>query len=171
MFFKCLVLPFSWRGNTEKNFDLILLSSADDECFQIVILFLVKVQCISSSLKNRITEHYPDSQVISQQESIPIDICCTLSINIVNARFDHRYSARQFCKLGYKMLARPINLSLCYYAKDNVVLQALCPSSNCLYTKSKSTMLGLLKSELRYKLSTSKWSNSDSSSSGFLLSN
>ena len=39
------------------------------------------------------------------------------------------------------MLVRPINLSLSYYVKDNVVLQALCLSSNCLYTKSKSTML------------------------------
>ena len=45
---------------TETNFDLIL-SSLDDECFQIVILFLVQAECISSSLKNRITEHYPDS--------------------------------------------------------------------------------------------------------------
>ena len=71
---------------TEINFDLIL-SSPDDECFQTVILFLVQAQCISSSLKNRITEHYPDSQVISQQE-LRIRICCTLSINIVNACFD-----------------------------------------------------------------------------------
>ena len=44
-----------------------------------------------SSLKNRITEHYPDSQVISQQE-LRIPICWTLSINIINASFDHRYS-------------------------------------------------------------------------------
>ena len=35
---------------TETNFDLILLSF-DDECFQIIILFLVSAQCISSSLK------------------------------------------------------------------------------------------------------------------------
>ena len=46
---------------------------------------------VSNSLKNKITEHYPDSQVISQQE-LSIRICCTLSINIVNACFDHRYS-------------------------------------------------------------------------------
>ena len=50
------------------------------------------------------------------------------------------------------MLVRPINLSLYYYVKDNVVLQALCPSSNCLHTiaKSKSTMLRHLKGELGY---------------------
>ena len=36
----------------ETNFDLIL--SFDDECFQIIILFLVSAQYISSSLKNRI---------------------------------------------------------------------------------------------------------------------
>ena len=36
---------------TETNFDLIL--SFDDACFQIIILFLVSVQYISSSLKNR----------------------------------------------------------------------------------------------------------------------
>ena len=45
----------------------------------------------SSSLKNRITEHYPDSQVISQLER-GIRICCTFSFNIVDACFDHRYS-------------------------------------------------------------------------------
>ena len=37
---------------TETNFDLIL--SFDDECVQIVILFLVSAQYISSSLKTRI---------------------------------------------------------------------------------------------------------------------
>ena len=57
-----------------------------DEWFQIIILFVVSPQCLSSSLK----EHYPDSQVISQQE-LGIGICCTLSINVVNAIFDHRY--------------------------------------------------------------------------------
>ena len=66
----------------ETNVDLIL-SSLDNECFQMDILFLVSAQYVSSSSKNRITEHYPDSQVISQQE---------LSINIVNACLDHRYS-------------------------------------------------------------------------------
>ena len=76
----------------------------------------------------------------------------------------------QFCKLRHKMLVRPINFSLWYDVKDNVVLQALCPSSNCLYTKSKSTVLLPLKGELGYELSRSKWSNSDLSSSGFLLS-
>ena len=50
------------------------------------------------------------------------------------------------------MLVRPINLSLSYYVKDNVVLQALFPSSNCFYTKSKSTMLRPLKGELGYEL-------------------
>ena len=69
------------------------------------------------------------------------------------------------------MLARPINLSLRYYVKDNVVLQALGPSRNNLYMKSKSTMLRPLKGELGYELSRSKWSNSDSSSSAFLISN
>ena len=52
-----------------------------------------------------------------------------------------------------------------------MVLQALCPSSNCLYTKSNSTILRPLKGEVGYELSSSKWSNSDSNSSGFLLSN
>ena len=52
-----------------------------------------------------------------------------------------------------------------------MVLQALCPSSNCLYTKSKATMLRPLKGKPGYELSRSKWSNSDSSFSGFLLSN
>ena len=52
-----------------------------------------------------------------------------------------------------------------------MVLQSLCPSSNCLYTKSKSTMLGPLNGELGYELSRSKRSTSDSSSSGSLLSN
>ena len=41
------------RGiTTETNFDLIL--SFDDECFQIIILFLVSAQYMFSSLKNRI---------------------------------------------------------------------------------------------------------------------
>ena len=69
------------------------------------------------------------------------------------------------------MLVRPINLSVWCCVKDNVVLQALCSSSNRLYTKSKSTMLRPLKSEVGYELSTSKWSDSDSSSSGFVSSN
>ena len=50
-----------------------------------------------------------------------------------------------------------------------MVLQALCPSNNCLYTKSKFTMFRPLKGELGYKLSRSKWINSDSSSSGFFI--
>ena len=37
---------------TETNFELIL--SFNDECFQIIILFLVSAHYISSSLKNRI---------------------------------------------------------------------------------------------------------------------
>ena len=45
------VLPFSRRDNyTETKFVLIL--SFDDECFQIIISFLVSAQYISSSLKN-----------------------------------------------------------------------------------------------------------------------
>ena len=46
---------------------------------------------ISSSIKNKITEHYLDSKVISQQE-LRIRTCCTLSIDIVNVCFDRRYS-------------------------------------------------------------------------------
>ena len=46
------------------------------------------------------------------------------------------------------MLVRPINLSLRYCIKDNVVLQGFCPSSNRLYTKSKATMLRPLKGEV-----------------------
>ena len=46
-----------------------------------------------------------------------------------------------------------------YYVKDNVVLQGLCPSSNCLYANLlKSTMLRPLKGEVGYKLAASKWS-------------
>ena len=53
---------------TKTNFDLILSSPHDDdECFQIIILFLVSAQYIyvSSSPKNRTTGHNPDSQVVS----------------------------------------------------------------------------------------------------------
>ena len=57
----------------------------------------------------------------------------------------------QFCKLRCEMLVRPINLSPWYCVKDNVVLQALCPSSNCLYTKSKFAMLRPLKGEVGYE--------------------
>ena len=79
------------RGiTTETNFDSIL-SSLGDDCFQIIILFLVSAQYKSSSLKNRITEHYPDSQVISHQE-LRIRICRKLSINIIDACFGHCYS-------------------------------------------------------------------------------
>ena len=51
---KKYVLPFSLRNikTTETNFDSIL--SFDDECFQIIILFLVSDQYMSSSLKNKI---------------------------------------------------------------------------------------------------------------------
>ena len=59
------------------------------------------------------------------------------------------------------MLERPIDLSFCHCAKDNAVLQALHPSSNPSYTKSKSTILRPLKGELGYELSTAKLSNSD----------
>ena len=56
-----------------------------------------------------------------------------------------------------------------------MVLEALCPSSNLLYTKSNSMILRPLKGQLGYELFRSKWSNSDSNSdsnsSGFLLSN
>ena len=43
---KKYVLPFFWEITTETNFDLIL-SSPDDEWFQIIILFLVSAHCIS----------------------------------------------------------------------------------------------------------------------------
>ena len=52
-----------------------------------------------------------------------------------------------------------------------MVLQVLHPSSNCLYTKSNSTILRPLKGEIGYELPTSKLSNSDSSSNGFLSLN
>ena len=42
------------------------------------------------------------------------------------------------------MLVRLIN--------DSVVLQGLCPSSNCLYIKSKSPMLRPLNGEVGYEL-------------------
>ena len=67
------------------------------------------------------------------------------------------------------MLVRPISLSLWCCVKDNVVLQVLCHSSNFLYMKSKSAMLRPLKGEVGYELAASKWSNSDSSSSGFYI--
>ena len=72
------MLPFSTgtRITTQTNLDSIL-SSPDVECFQIIILFLVSAQYISSSLRNRTEEHYLDSQVISQQK-LRIRICCTL---------------------------------------------------------------------------------------------
>ena len=54
------------------------------------------------------------------------------------------------------MLVRPINLSLSYCVKDNVILQALSSSSNFLYTKSESMMLQPLKGEVGYELSPSK---------------
>ena len=58
-----------------------------------------------------------------------------------------------------------ITFTLYQCIKDNVVLQALHPSRNYLYTKSKSTMLWPMKGEAgyEYELSTSKLSNSDSS--------
>ena len=71
--------------------------------YRLIILFLVSAQCISSSLKNIITEHYPDSQVISQQK-LSIRICCTLSFNIIDACFDNQLTVLQFCKLRYNIL-------------------------------------------------------------------
>ena len=130
------------------------------------------------SCSQKTTEPYPDSQVILQQE-LRIRICCTLSINIVDACipvyascvFSLRVRCQmlvltiitvlQFWQLRYEMLARPINLFLWHCVKDNVVLQALHPSSKCLYTKSKSTTLRPLKGEVGYELFTSKLSNSD----------
>ena len=76
----------------------------------------------------------------------------------------------QFWQLMYKMLARA-SLSLWHCVTDNVVFQTLRLSINCLYTNSKSTILRPLKGEVGHELSASKLLNSDSSSSGFLLSN
>ena len=46
-----------------------------------------------------------------------------------------------------------------YYVKDNVILQGLCPLSNCLYTKSAEIHdVMALESEVGYKLAASKWS-------------
>ena len=87
---KKYVLSFSRRDNYKPNFDSIL-PSPDDECFQIVILFLVSSQYISNSLKHRNIEHYHDQKVISQQE-LRVHICCTRSINNVDVCFDYRYS-------------------------------------------------------------------------------
>ena len=61
---------FLGEKTIETNFDLIL-SSPDDECFQIIILFLVfsiSVQFTQkqerSHVAKKATEPYPDSQVI-----------------------------------------------------------------------------------------------------------
>ena len=70
---------------TETNFDLIL--SSDDECFQIIMLFLVSAQYISSSLKNAINLQ---KIVLTGKQELRLRICCTLSIDIVNTCFDHR---------------------------------------------------------------------------------
>ena len=167
--------------------------SPDDECFEIIILFVVFSISIQFTQKqnrnpaaNKTTEPYPDSQVISEQE-LRVHICSTLGINIADACISPYascvFSLRcqvlaltivaagllQFWQLRYKMLARAVNLSLWHCVNDNVVLKTLHPSSNCLYTKSKSTILRPLKDEDEYKLSTSKLSNSDLSSAGFSL--
>ena len=68
----------------------------------------------------------------------------------------------QFCKLRLQDLS---NFSFWYCVKDtDVVLQDLCPSSNCLYTKSKITMLRPLKGEVGCELSSgflsTNWHNS-----------
>ena len=43
---------YHFLGGITTNFDLIL--SSDDECFRIIILFLVSTEYISNSLKIRI---------------------------------------------------------------------------------------------------------------------
>ena len=76
---------------TETNFDLILIF--DDECIQIIILFLVSTQYISSSLKNRINL----KRIIRLASRLTAGtsntyLLNTFSINIINACFDHRCS-------------------------------------------------------------------------------
>ena len=103
---------------TETIFDLISLSP-HDECFQIIILFLV------FSILIQFTQKQKRNPVARSQQN-----CRTLSglasnINIVHACisayascvFSLRYQVLvltfvQFWELKYKMLARPINLSL-----------------------------------------------------------
>ena len=57
------------------------------------------------------------------------------------------------------------NLFLYHCVLDNMVLQVLYPSSNCLYMKSNCTILRPLNCEVEYELSRSNMSNSDLSSS------
>ena len=44
-----------------------------------------------NDVANKNAEHYPDSQVILWQE-LRMCICRTISVDIVNACFDHHYS-------------------------------------------------------------------------------
>ena len=77
---------------TETNFDLIL-SSPDDECFQIVILFLIQAQCVYSSLKNRITEHYPGYQYVNISSFAALGIkLCSLPKTIGKSVADSGYA-------------------------------------------------------------------------------
>ena len=69
------------------------------------------------------------------------------------------FTVLHFWKLRYKMLARPIALSLWHCVKDNVVLQASHHSTNCWYTKPKWTILQPLKGEIGFELIISKFSN------------
>ena len=101
---KKYVSPFSPRDNYRDKFWV----DNGDECFQMTILSLF----LSSSLKNRITEHYPDSQVISQQELRIRRICCTFSINIVDVVLTI-VTVLQFCKLRYKMVVKTYQ-SFCF---------------------------------------------------------
>ena len=55
----------------------------------------------------QITEHYPDSQGISQQE-LRVGMCCILSINIIKMLVLTIVTVLRFCKLRYKILVRPI---------------------------------------------------------------
>ena len=63
----------------------------------------------------------------------------------------------QFWQVRYKC-AQDLSQFLFDCVKENNVLQALHPSSNRLYTKSKSMILRPLKGESGYELSTSKLS-------------
>ena len=87
---KKYVLPFARRDNYRDKFLFDIIISWW-WMFPDYHLFLLSDQYISSSLKNRIAEHYPDSQIISQQE-LCVRICCILSIKNVIACFDHGYS-------------------------------------------------------------------------------
>ena len=78
---------FLRKITTETNFYLIL--SSNDGCFQVIIYFWFRLSIYPVHSKTELI--YRELQVYSQQE-LGIFICYTLSINIVNACFDHCYT-------------------------------------------------------------------------------